>query len=565
MARNINRHKNHEINPDEIFLDSSNLPEFNNDQFEGRMEKPIPRRNILVIGGVFALIGLIFLGKLWSVQIAHGQSFKDISEKNRLHNALVFAERGVIYDRMGTPLAWNEVNATSSDFSLRNYIDLSGFSGLLGYVNYPAKDSSGFYYDDTLTGSDGLEKFYNTSLAGENGLKITETDATGNALSESTIRPPKKGDNLTLSIDARVQHEMYDAIANTAQTSGFDGGAGVLMNIHTGEVLAMVSYPEYNSNVMTEKSDQAKIKAYLNDKNNPFLDRVTTGLYTPGSIIKPIFAIGALNEGVIDAQTKILSTGSISIPNPYQPGTETVFKDWRVNGWTNLMEALSVSSDVYFYEIGGGYQNQKGLNISNLEKYASLFGFGTSLDGTFFSGKKGTIPSPEWKAANFNGEPWRLGDTYHTAIGQYGFQVTPIQAVRAVAAIANSGHLITPSILKSDPANSPSVASSTILASINPAYYQDVRDGMRLGVTAGTVQGLSMPQVAIAAKTGTAELGTQKQYVNSWVTGFYPYQSPDYAFVLLLEHGPAHYASGAPATMRTVMEWMSVNTPEYLK
>ncbi|MDD5318554.1 MAG: penicillin-binding transpeptidase domain-containing protein, partial [Candidatus Pacebacteria bacterium] len=97
------------------------------------------------------------------------------------------------------------------------------------------------------------------------------------------------------------------------------------------------------------------------------------------------------------------------------------------------------------------------------------------------------------------------------------------------------------------------------------AYYQDVRDGMRLGVTAGTVQGLSMPQVAIAAKTGTAEQGTQKQYVNSWVTGFYPYQSPDYAFVLLLEHGPAHYASGAPATMRTVMEWMSVNTPEYLK
>ena len=107
-----------------------------------------------------------------------------------------------------------------------------------------------------------------------------------------------------------------------------------------------------------------------------FLNRDISGLYTPGSIVKPFFALGALNENIIDPNTKILSTGSISIPNPYVPTQKTVFKDWKVNGWVNMMQAIAVSCDVYFYEIGGGYQNQKGLGIANLEKYAELFGFG---------------------------------------------------------------------------------------------------------------------------------------------------------------------------------------------
>ncbi len=578
-SRKRSRNSSHEIDPDEIFLDSSNLPDFNVEQFEGRIEKAIPRRNVYIIGAFFAIISILFAGKIFMVQIFHGKMYANISQNNALQHTLMFAERGVIYDRFGTPLAWNEVNPTSTDYALRMYTDDSGLSNLLGYVSYPAKDTSGFYYNDKFTGNDGIEKFYNSSLTGENGLKITETDAVGKVLSESTIRPPVKGDNIMLSIDERLQHAMYQSVANTAQTSGFVGGAGVLMNVHTGEVLAAVSYPEYNSNVMTQHIDNEKIKTYLSDKSNPFLDRVTTGLYTPGSIVKPIFALAALNEGVIDANKKILSTGSISVPNPYKPGSFAVFKDWRANGWTDVREAIAVSSDVYFYEIGGGYQGQKGLGVTNLDKYASMFGLGSSTEGTFFSGKKGTVPTVDWKALTFPNDPtWRLGDTYNTSIGQYGFQVTPIQMVRAVSAIANNGHLITPTIISQTSASSSltstlnivtDIASSTPnivdLPHISSDLYEIVREGMRMAVTTGTLQAVSVPGVEIAAKSGTAELGTQKLYINSWIVGFWPYKSPDYAFAVLLEHGPAHYALGAPAAMRSFVDWLNTNAPEYVK
>ena len=118
------------------------------------------------------------------------------------------------------------------------------------------------------------------------------------------------------------------------------------------------------------------------------------------------------------------------------------FNDWRPQGWVDMEHAIAVSSDVYFYEVGGGYQNQKGLGISLIDKYMGMFGFGKDLPDGFFSGNAGTVPSPLWKAENFNSEDWHIGDTYHTAIGQYGLQVTPIQKVRAVASIANGGKLM---------------------------------------------------------------------------------------------------------------------------
>ena len=156
--------------------------------------------------------------------------------------------------------------------------------------------------------------------------------------------------------------------------------------------------------------------------------------------------MGALTEGVIDPYKKILSTGSISIPNPYFPDQKTVFKDWKAHGWTDMREAIAVSSDVYFYEIGGGFESQKGLGIVNIEKYAQLFGIGQKTGIDLPDEKGGIIPGPEWKIKNFKGEPWRIGDTYNTVIGQYGFQVTPLEMVRAISAIANYGTLVTPAL-----------------------------------------------------------------------------------------------------------------------
>lgn len=557
-----------EIDPDEIFLDSSNLPQFDTHQFEGRIEKSITRRTVFVTGAIFILIALIFIYRLTSLQVAEGSKYKGVSENNRLHHSLIFSERGVITDRNGGLLAWNTMDASQTDYSLRAYATEPGLSTLLGYVKYPKKDKSGFYYNTEYSGADGVEKYYNKSMTGENGLKITETNALGAPLSESMVRPAKRGENLTLTIDKNLQAEMYKSIQNVSEQSNFHGGAGVLMDIKTGEVLSSVSYPEYDSNVMTDGSDVKAINNFLTNENNPFLDRVTSGQYTPGSIVKPLFAVAALQEGVIAPSKQIESTGSMKVPNPYKPGEFSIFKDWRVNGWTDMRHAIAVSSDIYFYQVGGGLGDQKGLGITNIDKYASMFGLGSSIENSYFSGKKGVIPTPAWKKVNFNGEDWRLGDTYNTSIGQYGFQVTPIQAVRAIAAVANSGKLLTPTILKGEigPTGSTVINPTFSTLPISSAdYYQIAREGMRLAVTDGTLTVLNVPYVSIAAKSGTAELGTQKKYINSWVVGFFPYDHPRYAFAALLERGPATATVGATAAMKNLFEWMSIYAPDYLK
>ncbi|MBU1122645.1 MAG: hypothetical protein KKF54_08160, partial [Candidatus Omnitrophica bacterium] len=407
-----------DIDPDEIFLDSENLPKFDVDQFEGRLEKPISVNTFILFGLVcFFILGGFFL-KSYNLQITKGKAYLKKSENNRLKNIVIFSNRGVIFDRNDKKLAWNVASESNPEFSLRKYSDFSGISHVLGYIKYPSKDSSGFYYSEDFIGKDGVEKYYNDILSGQNGLRIAEVDAKGKIQSESVTRLPKEGKDLKLSIDLELQNYIHKTIANLALRVGFTGGAGAIMDVNTGEIIAMTSYPEYNSQILTNGDDKTAINKFLINKNNPFLDRVIDGLYTPGSIVKPFMSIAALSENIIDPNKKILSIGYISIPNIYNPLHPTVFKDWRVNGWVDMRQALAVSCDIYFYEIGGGYEKQKGLGIALIDKYMSMFGFGRDLPEGFFSGISGVIPDPEWKAENFNGEKWNIGNTYHTSIGQ---------------------------------------------------------------------------------------------------------------------------------------------------
>ena len=173
---------------------------------------------------------------------------------------------------------------------------------------------------------------------------------------------------------------------------------------------------------------------------------------------------------------------------------------------------------------------------------------------------QGTIPSPAWKAANFKGDPaWRIGDTYHTAIGQYGFQVTPIEMARAVGAMANDGKLLTPHLILGDTAKDNQVTN----VDLNQSYFDTVHEGMREAVTSGTATALNVPYVQVAAKTGTAQIGLSLTKVNSWVIGFFPYDNPKYSFAIMMEAGPSTNEVGASAVMRELLDWMSVNTPEY--
>ncbi len=560
-----------EIDPDEIFLDSQNLPDFDKDQFEGRIEKPIGKGAIFSVALVFLLIELVFFIKIIDLQVIKGKFFLAKSENNRLNHTPVFAMRGVIYDRNKTPLAWNSFDeetiatalATTTEklqFSRRAYIKTVGLGHVLGYLSYPKKDSKGYYYQESFIGKDGIEQMYNEVLKGKNGLSIVETDARGNEKPGSTLESAQNGTALTLGVDARVQEKLYTTIRDLATNSNYMAGAGAIMDIKTGELLALTSYPEYDSSVLSDGTNKKLIQSYQLDKRSVFLDRAVTGLYTPGSIVKPFMAIAVLNEGLITPEKQILSTGSISIPNPYYPNLKSVFNDWRAHGWTDIRRALAVSSDVYFYAIGGGFEGQKGIGIANIEKYSRMFGFGAITGIDLTDEKSGVIPSPEWKAKVFKGEPWRLGNTYHTVIGQYGFQVTLLQAVRAVASIANNGMLVTPHLVI-DPARE----LPTSLIDIPLEHFQVVREGMRLAVREGTVTGLNVNYVQVAGKTGTAEIDAGKRYINSWVTGFFPYENPRYAFAVIMERGPYSNDIGGVFVMRQMLDWMNQNTPEYLK
>lgn len=550
-----------DIAPDEIFMDSKNLPDFDLDQFEGRLEKPISSKVFPILSSVCVLVAFIFLIKFSFLQIVHGAEYRERSENNKLKQILLVAPRGTILSRDGEQLAWNQKTNDETDFTSRKYIEAPGFSTLLGFLKYPAKDKAGFYYEEEFLPKDGAELYLNEILSGRNGFKFIETSVNGELVSQSVIQPPKEGENAVLSIDAEVQGELYKIIKNLSDDVGFKGGAGLIMDVNSGEILAMASFPEYDSGIMTEGKDEVKIGSYYKDTSNPFLNRVISGLYAPGSIVKPFLAFAALEEKVISPEKEIISTGQILVLNPYNPDKPSIFKDWKAHGAVDMKRAIAVSSDVYFYEIGGGFGSQKGLGIDRIKKYLEIFGFTKKTGFDFQKEATGVIPDPAWKEKTFNGEIWRIGDTYNTAIGQYGLQITPIQAVTAVAALANGGKLVTPSILFT--------ATSTVVSGTkikgDPQNFQVVREGMLASVAeGGTAAGLNMGAVEVAGKTGTAELGSRKQFVNSWVIGFWPYQKPKYAFAVVMEKGPAGNLLGGTFVIRQLLDWMAVNTPEYL-
>lgn len=560
-----NRITKKDIAPDEIFLDSKNLPDFDTHQFEGRIEKPISHSVLSIMTLFLILVGLLFIYKLWNLQIIQGQNFRIRSDNNSLQNTLIFADRGIIYDRNKVPIVWNTINPKSSDFSLRVYATSTGLSTILGYIKYPTKDSNGNYYQDRFDPKDGLEKIYDDELSGQNGTKITETDVKGNVISESVVQPSQDGRNINLSIDIKLQRRLRESLLDIAGRAGYRGGAGVIMDVNTGEILAISNFPEYDSSIMTEGENNKKIASWVSDNNHPFLNRAIFGLYTPGSIMKLFIAIAVLDQKVIDPNKQILSTGSISVQNPFFPDKPSVFLDWKAHGLVDLRRAIAVSSNVYFYEVTGGYKgqngesSQNGIGIANVDKYSRMFGFGTTTGINFPGEKIGTIPSPEWKKQNFNGEEWRIGDTYNTAIGQYGFQVTPIQVIRAVSALANNGNLLLPTFIKGQ---SPFVSARI---NLDTNFYKIVKEGMRLGVTEGTSIALNLPFVEVASKTGTAQLGISKDEVNSWVVGFWPYKNPHYAYAIVMERGSKNNQFGAVLVMQEFLNWVGVYANEYLK
>jgi penicillin-binding protein 2 len=351
---------------------------------------------------------------------------------------------------------------------------------------------------------------------------------------------------------------MYNIIATSSVQAGFRSGAAAIMNVHTGEILALTSYPSFDPEVMADGDDLALIQSYNEDDRLPFLNKIIGGAYTPGSVVKPFVAYAALEAGIISPDKTIVSTGELIVPNRYNPSNPSIFRDWRAHGVMTMREAIAFSSNVYFYIIGGGFGDQPGIGITKMAEMYRRFGLGQPTGINLAQEQLGVVPDPAWKQAVFN-DDWRLGDTYFTAIGQFGFLSTPIQMLRAYAALANGGTLVSPHVVSG-------VQGEQVNLALNQEYLRIVHEGMRKTVNypGGTARSLERSDVAVAAKSGTAEVGAGNAFVNSWAAGFWPYEDPEYAFILMMDRAPRSNALGATRIMGDIVSWMATERPEYL-
>ncbi len=553
----MNKHKSH-ISPEDILIDQLNLPSFDHSQLEGRIIKPISSYIFYIIIFIVLIVFALFFVNSYKLQIVKGDFYQNKAENNRFETTPIFSARGVIYDRNKIPLAWNEQSATSSASStdntqIRKYKEGNGIGNLLGYIKFPKKDKNGFYINKEVETIGGVETYYNSVLNGRAGYFYSETDSAGNLISQNIVDLPKNGEDVHLTIDYGIQSALFETFKKAGTEGRYNGGVALIADVRDGSILAAVTYPDFDANTMSIGTDVEKISGYINDMRSIFLNRYVDGLYAPGSIVKPMFALAGLNEGVVTAREKILSTGKLVVPNPYSPGNDTVFRDWKAHGYTDVREAIAVSSDVYFYTIGGGVPGKKGLGISKLDEYSKYFGLNNKHENTFFKSKPSVIPTPEWKLKTFDGDIWRLGDTYHSSIGQYGFSVSPIQILGMTTILARDAKDVPEfKINTAEPVTY--VAIEDKLKKIDPEYFREISEGMRLTVTAGTAKSLDFEGLKLAGKTGTAQTGNKNQYINSWFIGFWPYIEPKYAIVYMLEKGPSTNTRGAASYLREFLQ-----------
>jgi penicillin-binding protein 2 len=420
---------------------------------------------------------------------------------------------------------------------IREYLDNGLLSHVFGYVSRISEDELKGRKDYLMTdyiGKSGLEAFYENVLKGVPGKERVEVDSTGKIIRVYGQESPTLGDNMMLSIDFELQKKLTENLTKQMERAKVQKGTAIAVNPKNGEVLAFVSLPTYDNNLFAKGISEADYAKLSNDSSSPLLNRGTSGEYPSGSIIKPYIASGALEEGNITESSTVNSTGGIKIG-------EWEFPDWKPagHGTTNVIKAIAESVNTFFYAIGGGYQNIKGMGPEIMKKYLDKFGFGKAVEIDINGEAEGSLPDPEWKET-VKKEPWYLGDTYHMAIGQGDVLVTPLQMVNALASVANGGTMyklhFVKAILDSDgkvkSEKSPEVVKKDF---ISAKTIDIVRRGMRQTVLTGSGRALASLPVSSAGKTGTAQYGPNNSKKHAWFTCFAPYEDPQIAMVVLLE------------------------------
>ena len=436
----------------------------------------------------------------------------------------------------------------------REYIEPQIFSHLTGYTGLANKEDleKGFSLND-IAGKSGLEKYYDKELRGKDGKIIYYRNAKAEIIDNKFLNDAQPGYSIKTTIDSELQAFFYNQLKNKLSEAGSLNGVGIALNPKNGEVLSLISLPGFDSNNISDK--------ILNSPGKPFFNRAISGLYAPGSTIKPLVALAALKENIVKPKDKIFSAGYLEIPNPYYPDQPSRFLDWKPHGWVDLYSALARSSNVYFYEIGGGFEEQKGLGIEKLKEYWQKFGFSEKTGIDLPGEANGFLPDPEQKK---NNDLWRIGDTYNVSIGQGDLLTTPIEIIAYIAGIANNGKIYRPSIMKNIVdsngdlirQNEPQLIKD--LSDLS-AYIPEVQKGMAdvVNKNYGTAYLLSDLPFKVAGKTGTAQI-KQNTEINAFFIGYAPLDDPQIAILVLVEEAKEGSSNAVPIA-KEVFKWYYEN------
>jgi penicillin-binding protein 2 len=422
--------------------------------------------------------------------------------------------------------------------------------GYTGRVNNDDLASDPSRSPESVIGRAGIEGAYDEYLRGKDGRTVTYWNARGEEQGAAQYEAPVAGAEVRTFIDAELQEFLYERFSRALRELGRTAGAALAMDPRSGEVRALVSIPSFES---------TRVAEYLSAPGNPLFNRVFQGTYNPGSTIKPLVGTAALTEGVVTPKDQIFSAGFIEVPNPYDPANPSRFPDNKAHGWVNIRSALAKSSNIYFYEVAGGFEEQRGIGIETLKSWWERFGLGI-LTGIDLPGEKaGFLPDPTWKE-DARAEPWRVGDTYNVAIGQGDLLVTPVELLNYIAAIGNGGTLWRPRVVRSVVdggdvkfTNEPEVLLdfSELVAEALPEVQEGMRDVVRASY--GTAHSLSDLPLAVAAKTGTAQVeGNTK--INALFVGYAPAEDPELALLILVEDAKEGSLNTVPVA-RDVFLW----------
>ena len=489
--------------------------------------------------------------------------------------------------------------------------EIIGFLGPIPAILEDYYVDRGFVANRDKVGYAGVEQSLNDTLAGRNGSRLVEVNVAGEIV-RNLAEPvePTPGEDVYLTIDARLQSIAREALIsemeywnNFAGRTISNNGVVIAMNPKTGEVLALVSYPNYENNRMERIIPGYYYEQLSTDPQRPLFNHAVSAEHPPGSVFKMASALGVLNEGVVTPEYEIEDPGTITVIQRFyenDPGVPREFVCWDRNGhgMVNFLEGVAYSCNVYWHKVAGGYQNEvpgNGLGIWLMSEYAQALGYGTTTGIELPGESDGLMPNPTWKRLTL-GENWATGDTYTAAIGQGFVLATPLQVLNSISTIANGGKLMDVTLVDKVVAK-----DGTIVEELTPSYRWDItqdplieqydgnvptgevktvepwvielaNQGMRMVVTEGTAHEYTEPRHAelfrndssnSAGKTGTAEYCdnvAQEQGLcqfgawpsHAWYVGYAPWDDAEIAVVAFVYNGTEGATLSAPVVRRVI-------------